>query len=78
MKRPCFATRFVLILYPALVLASAPGCGTGSAEPTSDEIARTSLESALKAWQDGGKPGTVAGTKPTVEVHDTPWGAVRS
>jgi len=31
------------------------------------------LESALKAWQGGGKPGALAGTEPPVEVHDTPW-----
>ena len=40
----------------------------------SDEVARTALDAALKTWRDGGKPGTVAGTDPPVEVHDTPWG----
>jgi hypothetical protein len=40
----------------------------------SDEVARTALESALKAWRDGGKPGALAGTDPPVQVLDTPWG----
>jgi hypothetical protein len=31
------------------------------------------LESALKAWQGGGKPGKLEGTEPPVQVHDTPW-----
>ena len=39
----------------------------------SDEVARAALESALKAWQGGGKPGPLAGTQPPVVVHDTPW-----
>ena len=36
-------------------------------------MARTALDAALKAWRDGGKPGTVAGTDPPVQVLDTPW-----
>jgi hypothetical protein len=31
------------------------------------------LESALKTWQGGGHPGTLAGTDPPVQVTDTPW-----
>jgi hypothetical protein len=32
-----------------------------------------SLESALKAWLAGEKPGAVAGTEPPVVILDTPW-----
>jgi hypothetical protein len=59
----------------ALLLSIGGGCGDGvRASLPSDEVARTALESALKSWRDGGKPGTVAGMDPPVEVHDTPWG----
>ena len=63
---PCFPVRLYFLLGGA-------GCGSGSAALPSDEVARTALESALKAWQGGGKPGTLAGTEPPVVVHDTPW-----
>ncbi len=58
----------------ALLLLAAGGCGSsGGGTLPSDEVARKALESALKQWRDGGKPGAVAGTEPPVEVHDTPW-----
>jgi hypothetical protein len=68
-----FTTQFALLSCTALLLLGGGGCGSGSAAVPSDEVARTALVSALKAWQGGGKPGTVAGTEPPVEVHDTPW-----
>ena len=57
-----------------LVLLGAGGCGNGSSGGLpADDVARRSLEAALTAWRDGGKPGPVAGMEPPVEVHDTPW-----
>ncbi len=75
MLKPRFTTRFAVLSCSALFLLCTGGCGSGggSAVLTSDEVARTALESALKAWQGGGKPGALAGTEPPVEVHDTPW-----
>jgi hypothetical protein len=70
-----FTSRFALFSCTSFLLLGGAGCGTGSgaAALPSDQVARTALESALKAWQDGGKPGTLAGTDPAVVVHDTPW-----
>jgi len=52
------------------------GCGkTGKVEdftPGAD-TARKALTAALDHWVAGNKPGTVPGTKPAVEVVDTPW-----
>ena len=79
MLKPRFTTRFAVLSCSALFLLGG-GCGSGSggAVLPSDEVARTALESALKAWQGGGKPGTLAGTEPPVEVRDTPWAKVRN
>jgi hypothetical protein len=73
MLKPKLTARFPLLLCTALFLLGEEGCGSGSAALPSDEVARAALESALKAWQGGGKPGTLAGTEPQVQVHDTPW-----
>lgn len=56
-----------------LLLAGA-GCGTRTIDaiPATSE-ARAALETALKAWRDGARPGTVAGTEPVIQVVDTPW-----
>jgi hypothetical protein len=52
------------------------GCGkSGKVEdftPAADN-ARKALTAALDHWVAGNKPGTVPGTKPAVEVVDTPW-----
>jgi hypothetical protein len=59
----------------ALLLATGGGCGAvvrDSLPP--NDVARSALESALGAWRDGGKPGALVGTNPTVQVLDTPWG----
>jgi hypothetical protein len=75
MFKPRFTTRSALLFGSALFVLGGGGCGSGSggALLPSDENARTALESALKVWQGGGKPGALAGTQPPVEVHDTPW-----
>jgi hypothetical protein len=66
--------RLVLFSVSALPLLTAGGCGgNGVASAPSDGVARAALEASLKAWRDGGKPGTVAGTNPPVQVLDTPW-----
>jgi hypothetical protein len=57
----------------SLLLLTGVGCGNGGSSAPSDEVARTALDAALKTWRDGGKPGTVAGTDPPVQVLDTPW-----
>lgn len=73
MLKSRFTTRFALLSCTALVLLGGGGCGSGSAALPSDDVARTALESALKVWQGGGKPGRLAGTEPPVQVLDTPW-----
>ena len=75
MLKPRFKIRFALLFLSAPFLLGAGGCGSGSggAVLPSDDVARTALESALKVWQGGGKPGKLAGTDPLVEVTDTPW-----
>ena len=73
MLKPRFTTRFALLLGSALLLLDGGGCGNGRAVLPSDEVARAALESALKMWQGGGKPGDGGGNGPPVEVHDTPW-----
>jgi len=75
MLKPRFTTWFALLFCSALFLLGGGGCGSGSGSAVlpSDEIARTALESALKVWQGGGKPGALAGTSPPVQVNDTPW-----
>jgi hypothetical protein len=62
-----------LIACIAPLILGAGGCSNGNAALPSDELARKALESALKTWQGGGKPGKLSGTEPSVEVHDTPW-----
>jgi hypothetical protein len=57
----------------AVCLLFAAGCGTGSSAPPSGEVARTALEKALTTWRDGGKPGSLKGVEPAVQVTDTPW-----
>lgn len=56
-----------------LVLPTAGGCGNGHSSAPPEGASRTALEGALKAWRDGGKPGTLAGTDPVVQVFDTKW-----
>jgi hypothetical protein len=75
MLRPKVPTRLAFACGSALLLLIGGGCGSGGrASLPPDEVARTALESALKAWRDGGKPGALAGTDPPVQVLDTPWG----
>jgi hypothetical protein len=74
MLRPWLTARLAMLCCSALIVLVGGGCGgNGSAALLSDEVARTALDLALKAWQGGGKPGPVAGTEPPVVVHDTPW-----
>jgi hypothetical protein len=57
------------------LLLPAAGCSTRTIDalpPTPD--ARGALETALKAWCDGARPGTISCTEPVVQVVDTPWG----
>lgn len=73
MVHPKNPTRLALVCGSSLLLLAAGGCGHGVASSPTEEVARASLEAALKVWRDGGKPGTVAGTNPPVQVLDTPW-----
>jgi hypothetical protein len=66
--------RLALACGSALLLLAAGGCGNGVASAPTGDVARAALEASLKAWRDGGKPGTVAGMDPPVQVLDTPWG----
>jgi hypothetical protein len=67
------AVRSAFVFGSALLLLIAGGCGNRGGSSPSDEVARAALDAALKAWRDGGRPGTVAGMDPPVQVHDTPW-----
>ena len=73
MVHPKNPTRLALVGCSSLLLLAAGGCGHGVASSPTEEVARASLEAALKVWRDGGKPGTLAGTDPPVQVLDTPW-----
>ncbi len=67
--RPGLCLGLLFLLLPAA------GCNSRTIDalpPTAD--ARGALETALKAWRDGAKPGTISGTEPVVQVVDTPWG----
>lgn len=66
-------TRRAVLSCSAFVLLIAAGCGNGHSTPPPEALSRTALEGALKAWRDGGKPGTLTGTDPEVQVFDTPW-----
>jgi hypothetical protein len=74
MGHPKDPIRLALVCCSSLLLAAAGGCGnSGVGSRPADEVARAALEASLKAWRDGGKPGTLAGTDPSVQVLDTPW-----
>ena len=75
MPKPRLTARLALLSCFAYVLIGGGGCGRGggSAALPSQESSRTALESALKVWQSGGKPGALQGTNPSVMVYDTPW-----
>lgn len=59
-------------LSTALLICLA-GCGSGPTDVPSSQTSRQALDTALTAWTHGEKPGAMAGTKPAVTVHDTPW-----
>ena len=71
-------SRLLLLSFSAAILVNSGGCSNGSTAVPSDTVARTALESALKTWCDGGKPGILPGTEPVVQVHDTPWASGQS
>src|SRR3954447_11747529 len=59
-----------------LLLGLVAGCGgDAGAYAPSETMARTALEAALAAWQDGRAPGPIAGTSPTVQAVDSQWQA---
>jgi hypothetical protein len=65
--------RLAILSSSVVFLLAVGGCSNGGAVPTSNDQARAALESALKTWRDGGKPGAIAGMEPAVQVSDTPW-----
>jgi hypothetical protein len=65
--------RLLFLSFVATLLCTGGGCGNGTTAVPSGQVARTALEAALNSWCDGGKPGALPGTEPSVEVHDTPW-----
>jgi hypothetical protein len=71
--RSISTARLAIVPCAALFLLAVAGCGNGSAELPSNDMARTALEGALKTWRDGGKPGALEGMNPVVQVSDTPW-----
>jgi hypothetical protein len=56
-----------------LVLVAGGGCGPGAVDLSTGDAAREALETALSTWRDGGKPGSIKATAPSVQVFDTPW-----
>jgi hypothetical protein len=66
------------MLAAALLLPVTSGCGDGSAAAPAEDVARAALEAALSAWSRGDRPGEIAGARPPVVAHDTPWGKGRS
>ena len=66
-------TRLAVLACSALLILPGGGCGNGSAALPSNDVARAALEGALSTWRAGGKPGTLTGMKPSVQVTDTPW-----
>jgi hypothetical protein len=74
MLRPDSTIRSTFARVSAGLLLAAAGCGNaGAPSAPAVEVARASLEAALKSWRDGGKPGAIAGVDPPVQVLDTPW-----
>ena len=65
--------RSAILSASAFLLLGVGGCGNGVSLSPSDDVARAALQSALQSWREGGKPGTLAGTDPAVQVLDTPW-----
>jgi hypothetical protein len=57
-----------------LFLAGCGGQGTAKFVPPA-ATARSTLETALNTWQNGGKPGRVADGPPVVQVLDVKWSA---
>jgi hypothetical protein len=70
---PLGAARLGILSVSASFLLAAGGCSHGGAELPTTDVARTALEGALNSWRDGGKPGTLQGMEPAVQVNDTPW-----
>ena len=63
-----------------LSLGSAPGCGSRTNESfvPRDNLARTSLERALKSWQERKPAGAIAPAvkgEPTIQVAESDWAA---
>jgi hypothetical protein len=70
-----YSRSFVAVLAGGVLLAACIGCSGRSFDkyiPTEDR-ARQALEAALNAWQDGKKPGPVAGAPMPVQAVDSHW-----
>lgn len=48
------------------------GC-RGDATTPPAELARSALERSLGVWQAGGRPGTIEGAEPLIQVVDSAW-----
>ena len=72
-RGPWRAIRLAGLACAALSVLAGGGCGNGSAALPSNDVARAALEGALSTWRAGGKPGTLTGIEPAVQVTDTPW-----
>jgi hypothetical protein len=57
------------VLMFALLLT---GCRGDLTTPPAD-LARSALERSLGAWQAGGRPGTIEGSEPPIQVVDSTW-----
>jgi hypothetical protein len=82
MTRQTTIPRIVLLLsgFCFLCLGSAPGCGSRTNESfvPRNNLARTSLERALKSWQERMPAGAIepaAKGQPTIQVAESDWAA---
>jgi hypothetical protein len=69
-------TRLSALAVCGAALALVPGCGTSTRAYTPNAAsARDALDSALAAWQKGGKAEQLATASPQVHVVDNQWQA---
>lgn len=67
-------TRAPFVVFGLLLLVAGCGGGETQALPLDKELARSSIQKALEAWQSGKKP---ADLRPEITIGDPAWDAGR-